>query len=190
MKTFIEFLNRSTYLLNVIILILLALWLTLGVWGVLDYGNILYWKVGLTLALALIFSVLFSYVVVQLYRQNLKLIDIFRESDFAHDFKPGDYIFREGDHEKVMYLVLKGEVELSTAGKVLEIVDSGGMFGEMAIIENLPRGASARCLSSCRLVPINEQRFYSLIQEIPFFAKEVMKAMSHRLRNLSSLPKS
>jgi CRP-like cAMP-binding protein len=131
---------------------------------------------------------LFSYVVVQLYRQNLKLIDIFHESNYAQDYKPGDFVFHAGDNEKVMYLVLKGEVEISAAGKVLEVVTTGGLFGEMSIIENLPRSASARCISSCKLVAINEQRFYSLIQEIPFFAKEVMKAMSHRLRYLS-LPK-
>ncbi|MGR8932817.1 MAG: Crp/Fnr family transcriptional regulator [Gammaproteobacteria bacterium] len=186
MKTFLEFSNRSTYLFNIVLLVLLALWALLGVWGVLNYGDLLYWKIGVSLAAVLIFSVLFSYVVVQLYRQNLKLIDIFRESSYACDYQPGEYVFREGDNEKIMYLVLKGEVEIASAGKVFEIVAAGGLFGEMSIIENLPRSASARCISSAKLVAINEQRFYSLIQEIPFFAKEVMKAMSQRLRNTST----
>jgi CRP/FNR family cyclic AMP-dependent transcriptional regulator len=144
----------------------------------------LYWQFGVSLVAVLIFCSLLSYVSVNIYRRNMKLLDIFRDSDYATDYKARDIVFREGSAEKVMYMVVKGEVELTSGDKVFEVVKAGGIFGEMAIIENLPRSATARCKTTCRLVAINEQRFYSLIQEIPFFATEVMKAMSHRLRNI------
>jgi len=111
------------------------------------------------------------------------MIDIFDESEYATLHEEGAVIFEEGQVGKTMYLITKGNVELLRNRKRLEVVGPGEIFGEMAIVDDLPRSASAVCLEDCKLISINEKRFYELLHEVPFFAKEVMKNMSHRLRN-------
>ena len=166
-------------------LIALTVWAGMGIWEVVPYQNIQYWQVLFTLLLTLLFCLFFSFGIVWLYRRNTKLIDIFRESDYAFDYPAGEIIFQEGDPQKIMYLLIKGQVELVSQGEVLEIVQPGGVFGEMAILEDLPRSATARCITPCKLIAINEKRFYELIQEMPFFAKEMMRIISQRLRAMS-----
>ncbi len=59
------------------------------------------------------------------------------------------------------------------------------MIGEMALIDHLPRSASARATTDAKLVPIDQRRFLFLVQETPFFAIHVMKVMADRLRRMN-----
>lgn len=74
---------------------------------------------------------------------------------FAEDMP----IFREGDPGNAAYIVQKGRVEIwkTEGGKknVLGIIGEGGIFGEMALVDNKPRMASATTLepSVCMVVP-------------------------------------
>jgi len=65
-------------------------------------------------------------------------------------------------------------------------VEPGGMFGEMALIEHLPRSATAIAVSASRLSPIDQRRFLFLVQHHPFFALEVMQVLAHRLRQMDA----
>jgi diguanylate cyclase len=73
--------------------------------------------------------------------------------------KQGDYLFREGDPPSVAYLIESGEVEVSADrdGKrwVLSKLGVGDLLGEMAVIDDAPRTASARALSECVLFQID-----------------------------------
>jgi CRP/FNR family cyclic AMP-dependent transcriptional regulator len=81
-----------------------------------------------------------------------------------------------------MYVILEGQVDIQASGKVLETIHSGGIFGELALVDNEPRSAEAVAKTDCKLVPINKKRFGFLVTETPFFALEVMKVMANRLR--------
>jgi CRP-like cAMP-binding protein len=81
-----------------------------------------------------------------------------------------------------MYVVKKGVVELSVRGKVIASIENGGVFGEMALIDNKPRSATARAKTNCDLVPIDEERFLVLVHQKPSFALEVMRVLAQRLR--------
>ncbi len=180
----IKFINNALFRINVTLLIILLIWSILGVWEIIEANNILYWQVLLTTVAILIFNLLLVVVIVGVYRDNLKVIDIFNESQYATQHNANETIFSVGDIGHEMYLLIKGKVEISANDEILEVIESGGFFGEMAIIEALPRSANARCINDCKLVTINEKRFYELIQEVPFFAQEVMKVMAHRLRKI------
>jgi len=186
MQRIIQFVNKFIFRANIFLIVLLLITAILGIWEVIDSSSLIFWQITITLAAILAFNLILVIVIIGVYRENLKIIDIFNESQYATQHKADEMIFNIGDTGHEMYLLIKGKVEISIEGKVLEIVDAGGFFGELAIIETLPRSANAHCITDCKLVTINEKRFYELIQEVPFFAQEVMKVMAHRLRKFDS----
>jgi CRP/FNR family cyclic AMP-dependent transcriptional regulator len=84
-----------------------------------------------------------------------------------------------------MYVVRSGEVEIERDGRVPEHLSSGGIFGEMALIDGSPRAATARAKTACEVAPITEKTFLFLVHETPFFAIAVMRALANRLRRSS-----
>ena len=97
-------------------------------------------------------------------------------------FSSGKTIFQEGESGNKMYVVKEGEVELSVHGTVLTTLVTGGIFGEMVLIDRKPRSATARAKTTCELIPIDEERFLSLVHQNPSFALDVMKVLVQRLR--------
>ncbi len=97
-------------------------------------------------------------------------------------FVSGETIFQEGQAGSKMYVVKEGEVELLFRGKTIATVGKGGILGEMAIIDNRPRSATARATAGCELMPIDHATFLALIRQKPSFAIEVMKVLVERLR--------
>src|ERR1700753_129523 len=85
-------------------------------------------------------------------------------ADDFKTFKPGDIIFKESDPGLFLYVVKKGKVELRRAGVLLETVESGQIFGEMALIEHNTRSATAVAAEDCQVVQVDEQKFTSLVQ--------------------------
>jgi CRP-like cAMP-binding protein len=109
-------------------------------------------------------------------------LNLFREARDAVEYPAGRAIFEEGQAGDCMYAVVEGEVEITQGGKHLRTVPAGSIFGEMALIEHGPRSATALAKTDCKLVAINERRFSFLVQQTPFFALQVMRIMSERLR--------
>jgi CRP-like cAMP-binding protein len=68
----------------------------------------------------------------------------------------------------------------------VEELGSGGVFGEMALIDTGTRSATAIAKTDCRLVPINERRFQFLVQQTPNFALQLMRIIADRLRRMDS----
>jgi CRP/FNR family transcriptional regulator, cyclic AMP receptor protein len=56
----------------------------------------------------------------------------------------------------------------------------------MALIDSLPRSATAIAVTDCRLAPINEKQFLLLVQETPFFSLYVMRVLAERLRKMDT----
>jgi CRP/FNR family transcriptional regulator, cyclic AMP receptor protein len=94
-------------------------------------------------------------------------IDLFQHSGDALSFSAGTTIFSEGDQPDYAYVVIKGEVELVVNGTGVETVGPGGIFGEMALIEQKPRIASAIAGTDCRIVSIDERQFMFLVHVTP-----------------------
>ncbi|MDH4070716.1 MAG: cyclic nucleotide-binding domain-containing protein [Ignavibacteria bacterium] len=97
----------------------------------------------------------------------------------------GQNIFEEGEEGGCMYIVKEGQVDLLYKGKLLATVEKGGIFGEMALIDFLPRSATAVAKTDCKLVPVDEKHFSRLVQETPTFALQVMRVLVHRLRMMN-----
>ena len=66
--------------------------------------------------------------------------------------------------------------------RVLERLPQYSIFGEMALIDNAPRSATAIAAADAKLVPVSEKQFMFLISNTPYFALNVMRVMARRLR--------
>jgi CRP/FNR family cyclic AMP-dependent transcriptional regulator len=117
----------------------------------------------------------------------MKIPNIFEDETKAESFAAGEIIFSGGHQGEAMFVIQSGEVDLFVKGKVVETVGADGFFGEMALIEDGPRTATAVAKSDCVLVPINRQRFEFMVHEVPHFAVEVMRVLSRRLRRLDDV---
>lgn len=85
-----------------------------------------------------------------------------------------------------MYVVLDGEVEVRIGGKSIEVIGPGDIVGEMALIDGKPRSATVVAKSDCRLAPVDEKRFYSMVQQTPAFSLHVMRVVVERLRRMNA----
>jgi CRP-like cAMP-binding protein len=113
-------------------------------------------------------------------------IHLFDKDQQAETITAGTAVFREGEAGDDMFAVLGGAVDLIVRGKTVETVEAGGVFGEMALVEDRPRAASAVVRSDARLVRIDRKRFMFLVQQNPFFALQLMTLMAERLRRMNA----
>lgn len=100
-------------------------------------------------------------------------------------FEAGQKIFLEEDSGDAMYMVRSGRVDLITYGIVLENVRSGGIFGEMALIDDGPRSAAAMAAEPTEVVTIDKPTFLAVVRDNPQFALTVMGLLAVRLRRMN-----
>ncbi|OIR09148.1 cAMP receptor protein [mine drainage metagenome] len=104
---------------------------------------------------------------------------------------PGDEVFAEGDRGNWAYLVQAGQVAIvkrTPAGEevVLGVLGPGRLFGEMALIDDQPRMATARALTSCQLILIDRYTFNSKLQKSDPLVRELLQNLTNNLRAITS----
>lgn len=108
--------------------------------------------------------------------------------------KAGTVVFKAGDKADGMYLVRKGElvVYLEQAGKevILARIPDGGMVGEMALFDQMPRSASVKASKDTEITHITTDDFSKLMKQIPKWFVGLMSALSGRLRTTNERLKS
>jgi CRP-like cAMP-binding protein len=113
---------------------------------------------------------------------------------YTLELKTGEYVFREGELGTEMYIINEGKVEiLNQVGdeeQLLAVLEKGDFFGEMSVLEDLPRAASARAATDVRLLQINGSTFDQLLQGNPEIAVRMMRKLSRRLRETDEMLKS
>jgi CRP/FNR family cyclic AMP-dependent transcriptional regulator len=97
-------------------------------------------------------------------------------------YNRGQVIMVAGQTGALMYIVLEGSVAISIRGAVVERVAPGGVFGEMALIDQSPRSANAAAETDCALLAINRQQFLSLVKSDPNFGISLLSSMAERVR--------
>ena len=112
----------------------------------------------------------------------MDLLEIFKDTEDVLRFQEGSVIFREGEHGDFMYVILEGEVQFSLRDAAVGSETRGGMFGEMALLDDHSRSATAIAMSDCVLVPIDSHSFRLLIQHTPDFALHVLNVLAERVR--------
>lgn len=96
-------------------------------------------------------------------------------------YKAGSMVFAAGDKADRLYFVAAGDLELPEVGRILS---AGQMFGEIAFFApGRKRSSSARCLSECTLLSIDEATFNELVYQNPDFGLAVVRLIAGRLSN-------
>jgi CRP-like cAMP-binding protein len=96
-------------------------------------------------------------------------------------------ILQEGQAGVLMYVVLKGTVEIAIQDSTVGRIGPGGVFGEMALISRAERVASATALTDCELLAINRNVFLDMVKANPKFAISLVGAVGNRARFVASL---
>lgn len=107
----------------------------------------------------------------------------------TENFAEMESFFVEGRASDKMYLLVEGEVSLVRNKKTLDIVRPGEIFGEIAVITQQPRAASAMARKFCQVLVLDARQFQQALQATPEFALMLMNIMNNRLRLTIALMK-
>ncbi len=108
----------------------------------------------------------------------------------------GAFVFREGDTAREFFVVLDGEIEILKSSKSglesrVALLGPGDCFGEMSIIDLLPRSASARAVAPTRLVRVGSDDMDALyrfdLKSYTLIVLNIARDLSRRLRVTDSL---
>ncbi|MCP4229159.1 MAG: Crp/Fnr family transcriptional regulator [bacterium] len=106
---------------------------------------------------------------------------------FGKVYAPGDALCIEGKVGEEMFIIQSGEVRIHKRVRdretTLAILKAGDFFGEMAIIDNEPRSASATAVNECKIIILSRDIFESQIKTNPKIIMSILRKMSERLRN-------
>jgi signal transduction histidine kinase len=124
-----------------------------------------------------------------LNREDLKTLRLIAQE---RHLTPGQEIFREGDPGDGVYFVKDGLVEISSLvgnGKrhVFSRLGDSEIFGEMAVLEQRPRSATATAVNDAEVYFIPRGEMLALIERSPVLAFNLLQQISHRLREFNQL---
>jgi CRP-like cAMP-binding protein len=114
-------------------------------------------------------------------------LDMLRRAGDERALADGETVFVQGETGRVMYAVVEGAIEIVVHDHVIEVVEPGGVFGEMALIDHHERSATARSRGESSITMIDEKRFLFLVQNHPTFALEMMRVLASRLRHMDEI---
>lgn len=104
-------------------------------------------------------------------------------------FRAGEEIFKEGDAATFAYIIHEGEIEIWTVVNgqrlVLNILKQGDLFGELALVDNQPRSASATALTDCILMLVTTEQVNQRIQEADPILQMILWVVMRHFRSES-----
>jgi len=104
---------------------------------------------------------------------------------FGTTFQSGEVIFCEYEPGDSFYLIQSGKVKISKVvlenEKMLDILQPGDVFGEMAIIENAPRSATATAVDEVKMLVFRKENFEVILKTNPAMALQLLKIFVKRI---------
>ena len=99
----------------------------------------------------------------------------------------GETLFWQDDEADALYGVVEGLVRIWVHGPdgkelTLNLMEAGDFFGEIALLDGLPRTASASALTDSRLLVLQRRDFLALLERAPHLALHVIELLCERLR--------
>lgn len=130
----------------------------------------------------------------------LREIDIFSDLKVAElaaiaavteevSYPPDEKVFKQNDVGDSVFMVISGLVEvvreLSLEDRVvLDTINRGGAFGEMALLDDSPRSATIQTVEFSRFLTLHKQAFNETVMEYPRIALQICSILSQRIRHL------
>jgi CRP-like cAMP-binding protein len=111
--------------------------------------------------------------------------------DSSTHYAAGDVIFQQGELGTEMFIIQEGEVNIvkhiNGESHTLSHLEKGDFFGEMAVLESVPRTADAVAATEVRALAINGARFDEMLHKNPEVAVRIIRKYSKRLREANTL---
>ncbi len=102
------------------------------------------------------------------------------------ELKPGEYLLRENEIGDSMYVILEGTIQIRKKAGDAEVVVAerkpGEVLGEMSVLDQAPRYASAIALTPTRVLQIDQETFMALIDWSPTAARAILRTFAQRIR--------
>ena len=107
------------------------------------------------------------------------------------EYFAGDCIFEIGDQGDHLYIIVSGKVGISLESKpssksYIATLSSGDCFGEMNLLDDLPRSATAHVLEDSTVLALEKSRLKGLIQSYPDISIGMLRSLSLRIREANS----
>ena len=97
-------------------------------------------------------------------------------------FADGMAIFRPHERGDCAYIVKSGKVEMREKGRAVEVVTTGEIFGELALLDDEPRTATAVASGEVELIPIDRALFEVMMRDDSDFALTIVRLLARSLR--------
>jgi len=91
-------------------------------------------------------------------------------------------LLKEKDISKEMYFILEGEVRVSIGSSDIATIGAGQFFGEMSMVDGLPRSATVTTTTECKLIEIDSKNFETIIKAEPSIAIKLLETVIKRFR--------
>jgi CRP/FNR family cyclic AMP-dependent transcriptional regulator len=106
-------------------------------------------------------------------------------------FNQGQVIFHHGDPGGLLYIISQGKVKISHSTQdgheaLLAILGAGDFFGELALLDDSPRSATAEALETTDTLTLHREDFRHYLKNNPDFALHLLQTMANHIRRLNS----
>lgn len=98
------------------------------------------------------------------------------------DLPAGKVLMREGDIGREFYVLVTGSVSIERGGVLIRTMVPGDFFGEIALLDEGPRTATATTTASSKLLVLAHREFHSLMDRFPAIRTCVLEALAKRIR--------
>ena len=102
------------------------------------------------------------------------------------DVPAGRVLMREGEPGSEMFVIVSGRVRIDRGGETIADLDEGDWFGEMAILSEGDRTATATVTAPSRLFVVGHREFHSLMDAMPSVRTAVFECVADRIRKLEA----
>ena len=106
------------------------------------------------------------------------------------DFHAGDVLMTEGESGHEFYVIIDGEVGVTSGGQTLAKLGPGTYVGEQALLDPGPRTATVTALGDTQAVLLSSREFYAAIDDVPGLSRKLLAGMAKRLREAAASPPS
>ena len=112
--------------------------------------------------------------------QLMSLAELLQEQKVVE----GERIFGAGEEGLGLYFIMEGGIELRRGGLVLERVRAGAFFGELSVLDGVPRSVDAVATADSRLLRLDRDDLIPLLEQAPSLAIGLAQGLSSRVRRL------
>jgi CRP-like cAMP-binding protein len=108
-------------------------------------------------------------------------LELLAQSSEDMEVAAGKVLCRQGEPAQEFFVIIEGEAEATKDGASLRTMRDGDFFGEIALIEDIPRTATVTAATPLRFFVLTRQAFWSMVDRMPDVERKVLRALARRV---------